>query len=164
MNRSTPVIVSLALMLIAGCSQEPADGTSVGNPGMFALVAAAGADDLLIESVVLRDALLRVYPCASGSDSEDLALGDFVGGSAAPLPAGRWCRLEVKSAGGSEWEVEDEDDLFEFSLTIPSLDLQAVSASGFEVDEDTAYILELASPGWIDEEHLGEEGNGLQEP
>lgn len=161
---SRPVFAPLVLapLVVTGCvspdSQQ--DGTAVGNPGVVAF-ALGQPTDLTVEEGEAFFTSGTVSPCGSGDAvaleelDESVSIED--GEIAFDLPAGTWCTmslagLEVGASG--LLEADPDDGAWSMGLDVGELTLNAPSFSGFRVNEEQVFVLELGAPGWFDATRL----------
>jgi len=153
MNRS---LLALALVPVVGCvsPSEQQDGTAVGNPGVVALALGTPAD-LEVDATEAVVGLATVTPCGEGEPVEiDLGdeLLDLDEGVEADLPGGTWCSVvleEVELTIDGRLEADPDDGEYSLLLEVGTVTLNAPSFSGFTVDEDEEFVLELAGLDWL---------------
>ena len=167
MTRLSPL---LALPLLAACvGGDPDEGTSVGNPGRFAMTVASGTGVTFSGGSVPVDEMM-LSACGDDGEDESLVADDTIElGAEIDLPAGAWCSLEmtlsepleldfaIDSVAGREYLLELDADALE---VVPS------GGAGFAVGEDQAFLLELGAPAWLDAEdlELDDEDNLVEDP
>ena len=153
--KPAPLRIGLCLAILAGlfggCQQpDEGGGTSVGNPGLYALTAAE-AIDVEITELELPIATQKLLPC-DGGDPTMSQPGARQAGDQMAFIAGRWCgmTLEVEDTLHLqlEPEVEPEEEV-EVEVPISSLFLH-FEGGGLVVDQSSRFLLELGSSGWID--------------
>lgn len=141
-----------ALLLLAGCAPSISPGTSVGNPGLFAMQAAPTGEVEIVGGWAHTDRAL-LHDCEE--HEEEVGLEPRAFGEVQELPSGAWCAIELVMIDPLELEVivpafTDES----FVVGIP-LEAMAVLAHGrFDIEEDGEYVLELGAPDWLREEHF----------
>lgn len=135
-------------------------GTSVGNPGQTSLVLARTGDGLSVESAVLQGTTVILEGC-DGATAVVIDAADTVGlldAEAWPVPAGTWCSLAVSFDRLEADGTSDENTGFEVTLQ-PEREIVLQAGAPIVVDE-TAYVLELAVPGWLGAGDLPPPGDG----
>jgi|GEM_PF-1444387 len=157
------VYLALAAFFACGGCADPAtdthEGIAVGNPGVMALTL-ADSEDFTVTEAALPVAWVGFASC-EGADRIATLGGtqDFVAG---PLlveaPAGSWCGVVVRFSGeaafAATWDDGVSTGTLGGALTQVELGFQPIDGP-LVVDEDTALVLELGSPGWLDAAALG---------
>lgn len=153
--RSLPLLAAL----VAGCSTgQTHEGIAVGNPGNagFALTVAEGegfvfeAASAAVDGVTARDCDGR-----SRSERADRQV-DLLGDDPVAAPAGTWCSAIVAFTGQLQMDGTWANSLGAgtFELQLAADDLALAWPGGLELADGDRYVLELASPGWLDAELL----------
>ena len=142
----------LALGLLA-CQGPPASGTSVGNPTKMSLRVALSTDVQLDVAEFPSGELVFTYTNGEW-ESVELSQIDLLAGAPVELPNGEWESMAFLL-----------DTAFEFSGTTRSGDAAnlTIDVPAFRLDprqgavlfERGEFVLELASPGWLDEDNAG---------
>ena len=147
----------LLLALLAACDQPPPSGTSVGNPGKQALRLAEPADLVTLEAAIADELLVDWIGCTGGSVQVlDEAGVDLLGDTVTDVPAGPQCGVVLTFTGAIGLEGTAAEEPFAGEIE-PGVVITLWSAGAIDVDED-AFVLELASPGWLDAEQTAELG------
>lgn len=142
----------LALLLLAGCAPPDSSGTSVGNPGLFAMQAAPGEDVEIVFGWGHTDRAL-LHDCVD--DEEEVLLEPRAFGDVQDLPSGEWCAIELMMSNPLELElvVPSLSDKH-FIVNMP-LEALAVSAHHpFAIEAQGEYVLDFGAPGWLRPEHF----------
>ncbi len=158
MKRATVILIAL----LVGCvppEEEENQGIAVGNPGVVSM-SLAEADEF---TVTFAEAPLQALGWASCDSTDrldelDTTLDLASEPEAMDFPAGDWCGVVVRFSGPLELELDWDDGISQGSLvatlTLPELMLGAVDGP-LEVDDETSWALEFASPDWLDPDVLG---------
>lgn len=153
----------LAFALLVGCvppeEEEENQGIAVGNPGVVSM-SLAEADEFTVTFAEASLDALGWASCGSGDALDELATAlDLV---AEPerlsFRAGDWCGVVVRFDGpldlAAAWSDGVSAGTLTASIELPELKLGALDGP-LQVDEDSAWALELASPDWLDAVALG---------
>ncbi len=142
----------LTLLLLTGCAPDDSSGTSVGNPGLFAMQAAPGDGVDIVAGWGHTDRAL-LHDCVD--DEEEVGLEPRGFGEVQALPAGRWCAMEFVMIG--ELELEVIVPALSGDAHVVSIPLEALGVGAhapFTIESDGEYVLEFAVPGWLREDHF----------
>jgi hypothetical protein len=145
--------LTLCLCLV-GCSVEPPNGTSIGNPSMTALSIAL-SDDVELTEAELSLADLEMVDSDRNFEVFHIdSTIDLLAGEPIELPAGDWLVMnlfpsEPLTLAGSTRSGEPAS----FVLDVPEIslrpDLDSLSSDGDH------FVLELAFPGWLNADYAG---------
>lgn len=152
---------TLVVLLLAGCDLggPPPSGTSVGNPGKTYLTVARTGDGLTFDTASAEGISVHVIGCDE-AQIPVLAAADtapLLDGDALPVPAGTWCGLAVDLTTFVAAGAGPEDDTFTVTLAPAAITLWVEQP---EIVDETDYVLELGTPGWLTAEDLPAPGDG----
>lgn len=151
--------VLAALLLLPACNPEDSSGTSVGNPGLFALRAAPTSSVEVVDGFLGAEGGL-LTACDGTEQAFDLEPPGF--GDVRELPSGDWCSLELQLPEDEGLELEIRvDSLSEdpHGIALP-LDSITVSAhQDFTIAPDAEFVLQLGSTDWLTEARFELDGD-----
>ncbi len=143
----------IALLAAVGCA-GPMEGTSIGNPTEMTIRVASSTDVTLSQALFSLTEVTLYY---EDDTEETTPIGDTLDttvGATIEVSGGVWVGMVLVTAGPMVMSGTTRfDDPAHLTLDVPDIWLRPV---GETVQfEDGVFVLELASPGWLDAGNAG---------
>lgn len=143
-------LLSPIVLFISGCI-ETNQGTSVGNPTEMT-VQIAGSTDVLLEEGSLPVSEIEVGFIDRESDTISVESVEQIDDALFQLPNGAWNFLTISFDAPINLQGRTQTGL-DASLSINVPAIRMLASNEEVVFAENVFILEIAFPGWLDEEH-----------